>query len=694
MARRAEMLQPGPAAEMLGIGAPGTFTDDAFKIFKQYGWNSIAEDMAARVERDAPLQELLGAAGRATRGEGVAVPLEEIMGRAGGLEGLLGDAGARARFIAEEGGMIKLPQTYRVAGKEISQIAVPAMGTGYTGYFTTPEGREIHRSLDKSLREVLTMAGVDVGAEGIPAGELAAAESLEAYYNNLATMATKNRDIIGGRVRGSKTFAIGRQLVADPTTMVEGVEMAMPSGAMHPRTFENWVAENLRSGMIDQTVAKEQRRLFRMGRLPVPGVKHPTIGPLSANLMFIGPTPKAVAGWEAERNFLYLSESLLKPFMGDLDMDPFPVDMFTNQKSMDEATRALESGQVSKLMAEHEYMREHVVGRGIKESRQGIPAWQGGKANLQFLKETAARNAAAKTKVGAFTTRISWPMAAAAEEAGMAGSEMFKVSFWGEFMKEATTLKARQDLGMTAEVADELAYAFQTGRHGILQEKTREILQLTGKDEAYFDDMLERLTSTWKNMGAQKRELYEARFAGKGRASAETFMKLAAGEATAASTIGRRATTGAAADVSKVFGGLGNAMRGNKKKIIMALAASTAAAMLFSRPRDLTPEAVESGRVAGGAEHPSPRLPMPRLEKGLFYKEGSRPGYRINLNLSKEIDHRALSRQLSQIAGQKPVNVYINDARRQITRHDIEREMRADRGTSFRQGFYNSSRYQ
>ena len=135
-------------------------------------------------------------------------------------------------------------------------------------------------------------------------------------------------------------------------------------------------------------------------------------------------------------------------------------------------------------------------------------------------------------------------------------------------------------------------------------------------------------------------------------------------------------------------------MRGNKKKIIMALAATTAAAMLFSRPRDLTPEAVESGKVAGGADHPSPRLPMPRLQKGLFYKEGSRPGYRINLNLSKEIDHQAISRQLSQIAGQKPVNVYINDARRQITRHDIEREMRSDRGRSSRQGFYNSSRYQ
>lgn len=696
MAQRAEFLQPGPAAEMLGIGRPGTFTDDAFRVFKAYGWTSIAEDMAARVERDVPLQELLEGAARATRGEGVAVPLEEIMGRAGGIEALLADAGERARFIAEEGGVIKLPQAYRVAGKEISQIAIPQMGTGYTGYFTTIEGREIMRDLDRSLREVLTMAGADIGAAGIAPGELAAAGALEEYYSQLATMAVKQRDKYGGVVRGSKTFAIGRELLPDEAMVAigGGAEAAVPTARFHPETFENWVAENLQAGMVDRSMAREQRRLFYQGKLPMKAIKHPARGPLSTSLFFAGPTPGRVAGWEAERNIMYLSKSLLAPFMADLDFDPLPVDMFTTRGAMAEATTALESGQISGLLAKHEQIRTEIVGRGIKESRKGIPAFTAGKPNLEFLKETSARNAAAKTKVGVFTTRLGWPMMAAAEKAGMGLEDMFKASFWAEIMEEATTLKARQDLGMTAEVAEELAYAFQTGHHDVLQKKTREILALRKGEEGYFDDVLERVTSTWKNLGTSERELYEAQFAGKGRANAQTFMRLAASESLAAGTTGGRATSGVAANISKVFGGLGNVMRGHKKKIVMALAASTAAAMLFSRPKDLTPEAVESGKVSGGPHQPATRLPMPRLEKGLFYKEGSRPGYRINLNLSKEIDHKALSRQLSQIAGQRPVNVHINDARKRITRHDIEREMRMDRSIGATRGFYNSSRYQ
>ncbi len=477
--------------------------------------------------------------------------------------------------------------------------------------------------------------------------------------------------------------------------VAEGVEAAIPTARFHPETFENWVAENLRSGMIDRSMAREQRRLFFEGKLPMKAIKHPARGPLSTSLFFAGPTPKSIAGWEAEKNVMYLSKSLLKPFMADLDWDPLHVDMTMTRRSMQEATTALESGEISQLLHRHKMIRDKVLGQDVKATKgMATVVTEGDRISTKFLKETSARAAAGKTKVGTFTTRITWPMAAAAEEAGMDIGDWFKSSFWAEIMEESTTMKARHDLTMEAGAADELAYAFQMGRTDILKKRTRDILKLQGGQEAYFDEVLDKLSATWQNMSAEKRTAYEARFAGKGRAGAQTFFKLAAQDATAAQ-MSRKGTSGVAANVSKVFGGLGNAMRGHKKEIILGLAASTAAAMLFARPKDLTPEAVESGRVAGGPESTPARLPMPRLEKGLYYKEGSRPGYRINLNLSKEIDHRALARQLSSIVGQKPVNIQMNDARRSITRHDIEREMRRDRGfgSGSHGSFYNSSRY-
>lgn len=695
LAQRAEFLQPGPAAEMLGIGRQGTFTDDAFRIFKSFGWTSIAEDTLSRVQRDAPLGDLLERAMIATRGEGAAVALEDIVKRPGGLESILEDAAVRAKFIEQEGGVIGLPQKYRIAGKDITQISIPHMGTGYTGYFTTPEGREIMRDLDRSLKDVLRTSAVDIGVEGVAPGEFAGAAALKEYYQSLANLGVKQRNILGGTVAGSRQFAIGRQLLPEEAmaTIGEGVEAAIPTARFHPETFENWVAENLQEGMINRSMAREQRRLFYEGRLPMKAIKHPARGPLSTNLFFAGVTPTGAAGWEAERNVMYLGKSLLKPFMADLDWDPLHVDMMTSRNAMTEATAALESGQVSKLIETHKNIREKVLGRTEKGAGTGITGiMEGDRISTKFMKETSARAAAGKTKVGAFTTRVTWPVAAAAEEAGMGLDEWFRSSFWAEIMEESTTMKARHDLTMAAGAADEIAHAFQTGNTEVLKQKTRSILMLQKGQEAHFDDVLDKLSATWQNMSADKRAAYEARFAGKGRASAKTFFKLAAEDATTAA-MSKKGTTGVAANVSKVFGGLGNAMRGHKKQLILGLAASTAAAMLFVRPKDLTPEAVESGKVAGGPEQTPARLPMPRLEKGLYYKEGSRPGYKINLNLSKEIDHKALARQLSHIVGQKPVNVYMNDARRRISRHDIEREMRKDRGFGSSSGFYNSSRY-
>jgi hypothetical protein len=334
MATRQEFLKPGPAAEMLGIGRPGTFTDDAFRIFKTFGWNDIATDMARRVERDIPLQRLLEQAVTATRGEGTGIALEEIMRRPGGVEGLLTDAGARAQFMEEAGGIIQLPQTYKVAGKEISQIGIPYMGTGFTGYFTTPEGKEIVKDIDRSLRNVLTAAQADVGVTGVAASEMAATVPLQKYYDDIGRIATRHRDKMGGRVQGSLTFAIGRD-IAEDVALASG-ERA-PFAAIAKETFEGWVAENLRTGMIDQSMAREQRRLFRMGRLPVKAIKHPARGPLSANLFYLGEArPSAALGWAPEQNFVYLSESLLAPFMADLDFDPMPLDMFTNRERSNE----------------------------------------------------------------------------------------------------------------------------------------------------------------------------------------------------------------------------------------------------------------------------------------------------------------------------------------------------------------------
>ena len=696
MAVRDEFLRPGPAAEMLGIGRPGTFTDDAFRIFKTFGWNDIATDMAKRVERDVPLRNLLEQAITATRGGAPGVALEDIMRRPGGLEGLLADAGTRAAFMEEAGGMINLPQTYKVAGKEISQIGVPYMGTGYTGYFTTPEGKEIMRDLDRSLRDVLTAAEADVGATGLVASEMAATTPLQKYYDDLARIATKHRDQVGGRVQGSLTFAIGRELTQD-VTLATGE--AAPYAAIARETFDNWVKENLRSGMIDQSMAREQRRLFRQGRLPVKAIKHPARGPLSAGLTYLGEArPSAKLGWAPEKNFVYLSESLLKPFMADLDFDPMPLDMFTNRAALDEATRALETGQVSQLIQRHEMLSEK-LGVGMKRGagEEGLRAWFQDKWDTQFLKDRAARDAASKSEVGIFTSRVAWPMAAAAEEAGLSAEQKFDAMFWAEIMEEKTTLKARHDLTIEAGQAEELAQAFQSGRHGLLQQKTRDILALKSGEEKYFDDILERLTSTWKNMSADKRMLLEAQFSGRGAARAKTFMQLAAGDTIAATHAGVRGSTGMAGQAVRTFEKLGNVMRGHKKQLLMAAGVAALAGFALSRPRDLAPEAVESGQVAGGPSASGQRTPLPNLGKNIYYNKGSVPGYRINLNLSKEIDHKTLAKQLSQMTGDGPVNLHINDTRKRVTRHDIEREMHSNRllgaltpGTSF----YNSSRYQ
>jgi hypothetical protein len=198
-------------------------------------------------------------------------------------------------------------------------------------------------------------------------------------------------------------------------------------------------------------------------------------------------------------------------------------------------------------------------------------------------------------------------------------------------------------------------------------------------------------------MSADKRSLLEAQFSGRGAARAKTFMRLAAGDTIAATHAGIKGSTGIAGQAVRTFEKLGNVMRGHKKGLMMAAGAAALAGFVLSRPRDLTPESVESGQVAGGPGESAQRLPMPRLGKNIYYNKGSVPGFKVNLNLSKEIDHRTIADQLSRITGDGPVNVHINDSRRQVTRHDIEREMHSNRLLgSLRPGasFYNSSRYQ
>lgn len=707
MARRTEILQPGPAGEMLGIGRPGTFTDDAFRIFRAFGWTNITEDMAKRVERDIPLQNLIEGAKRAVVGEGGAVPLEEIMRRPGGLEALLEDAGVRARFIAEEGGMVQLPQEYMVGGRKVSRIAIPEMGTGFTGYFTTDEGREIQRELDKQLRTTLQASTVDIGAQGMAGEELAATKQMNQYYAIIDRIARRTRDIEGGVVAGSRTFAIGREIA--PDMLKDAFGRVIPQAQIHPATFEKWVAENLRAGMIDRATVKEYRRLFKMGRLPIKAIKHPARGPLSANVFYLGATPKSQFGWQAERNFMYLSESLLKPFVGDLDFDPLPADLFTSKGALAEATAALEgknaTGQLLKQeetvgywLEQHARIRKDVLGRDIKGGGRGlISPWEKGKRSLRFMKERLFRDAASKTEVGIFTSRLGWPMGASMAEGGLDLGEWFKASFWAEIMEEKTTLKARHDMSMVAGTAEELAAAFQAGNKQLLKDRTRQILNLKSGEEAYFDDVLDKLVDTWRDMEPTRRELYEARFASKARASAKNFMTMASAEVLeGVSRVGKKMTSTTADVAARVFGRLGNAMRGNKKAMLVGMAATIGAGMLFSRPRDLTPEKVESGRIAGGPEMRNIPPTMAKMQKGLYYKKGSIPGYRINMTLTKGADHQALASELSKIAGRAPVNIHINDDRRKISRFDVERAMREDRVLgSYNQSssFYNSSRY-
>jgi hypothetical protein len=175
-------------------------------------------------------------------------------------------------------------------------------------------------------------------------------------------------------------------------------------------------------------------------------------------------------------------------------------------------------------------------------------------------------------------------------------------------------------------------------------------------------------------------------------------MQLASGDTIAATHAGVKGSKGLAGQAVRTFEKLGGFMRANKRSMMLLAGAGALAGLVMAgSPKDLTPEAVEGGQVAGGPAPSPQRLPMPRMEKGQWYNPGSKPGYKVNLNLSKEINHSALARQLSRITGDGHVNVNIHDSRRRITRHEVEREMQDNRMLNTLRpsgSFYNASRYQ
>ncbi|NOQ49216.1 MAG: hypothetical protein GQ553_00920, partial [Nitrosomonadaceae bacterium] len=360
VARRMEELRPGAAAGTLGIGRYGTatFTDDAFEIMKRSGWKDMYETMALRVERDAAATSTLlrsAEAARATKG-GITIPemMERGYLRPGeGMAGTIFDPAARARFIEETGGgMIQLPHEYRIQGQRVSRIAVPEFPSGHAGFYTTSEGQVILKDLDQSLRDVMSASISDVGSSAATAGELAATEPLGRYFEALSRMAIEERDIVGGRLAGSRRFAIGKDIFAlqqEGRVLTEAGEIA-PRALVAPEAFEQMMAGAQKRGLVSEGTAGRMRALFREGALPVAGMKHPGRG-MGFTPFYLGAAP-ARGGFTPSQDMAYLSEELLPTFVGDLDFDPFEMDLLFGRRAMDEADRALRSGQVNEMMAE------------------------------------------------------------------------------------------------------------------------------------------------------------------------------------------------------------------------------------------------------------------------------------------------------------------------------------------------------
>jgi hypothetical protein len=707
VARRMEELRPGAAAGTLGIGRYGTatFTDDAFDIMKRSGWKDMYESMAMRVERDAAATSTLlrsAEAARATKG-GITIPemMERGFLRPGeGMAGTIFDPAARARFIEETGGgMIQLPHEYRIQGQRVSRIAIPEFPSGHAGFYTTAEGQVILKDLDQALRDVMYASVSDVGASATTAGELAATEPLGRYFESLSVMAMKERDVVGGRVAGSRRFAIGKDIFAlqqEGRVLTEAGEIA-PRALVAPEAFEQMMASAQKRGLVGEGTAGRMRALFREGALPVAGMKHPGRG-MGFTPFYLGAAPTR-GGFAPSQDMAYLSEELLPTFVGDLDFDPFEMDLLFGRRAMDEADRALRSGQVNEMMTEVAGIRKMA---GLAEPKMAPEVFgPTGEPLQEFIAAGIERRAAAKRNVGIFTTKVTWPMGVAGEAANLGYKDWMRMRIWRESLEEAATLKVKHRMDLPTTLVDEMAEAWRTGQPKVITSRVQEMFKLSEEATAEFGGLMGRLSSAYQEMGAADREFAEALFAGRSRAGAKHFITLADRSVSTGLSQGRAISSMAGTTrkfgdaVSQALVGIGTALKGRRKEMVIALGASAAIAALTARPRDLTPERVDSGNLAGpGMRPPSQRLPMPQLKKNLYYKKGARPGYRVNAITNRVADHQRLAASVSQVSGGMPVTMNVGDSRRMIRRDEIENVMRSDslRGSRTPQGSYYNSR--
>lgn len=696
LARRVEQLRPGAAAGYLGIGPYGTatFTDDAFDIMRKAGWKEMYTAMALRVERDAAAMNTLVRAGEAARATAGGVTIPEMLERGWlrpgeGLAGTIFDVEARARFIEETGGVIQLPHEYRIEGMRVSRIAVPEFPSGYTGFYTTAEGQTILKDLDRALHDVMTASIADVGTSATTAADLAATEPLGRYFNALSRMQMEERDIVGGRVAGSRRFAIGKDIFETQRMqriMTEAGEAA-PRALIAPEAFEQMLAAAQRRGLVDEALAGEMRALFREGALPVAGMKHPGRG-MGFMPFYLGEAPTAAKlGWTPSRDMAYLSEELLPTFVGDLDFDPFEMDMLFSRSAMKEADQALRAGQINEVLAEVNQIREWAdLKRGTYGAGEGVNIFgPTGEPLEEFIAAGIERRAAAKRNVGLFTTRVTWPMGVAGEAADLNFKDWVRMRVWRETLEEAATLKVKHHLDMPAGLVDEIAEAWRAGRPEAITGRVQRMFGLGEEATEAFSGLVNRLSETYRNMAAADREFAEALYAGRARAGARQFLtfadRTAATTLTAGRTLAGMAGAGErfGASISRALAGMTDVVRSKKKPIAIALATSAAIAALTARPRDLTPERVESGQLAGQQmREPSMRQQMPQLKKNVHYQMGSRPGYRLNANTNRVADLQRLSKAVSQTTGGMPVNMTIDDNRRPIRREDVELAMRDD----------------
>lgn len=724
MARRVEELRLGKPPGLGGIGREATFTEDAFQIFKMAGWDKISESLLARTRMDAPAMAALIQAGQAARQTAPGgITVEEMYRQGwlkpgGGIEGTIFDPRVRSQFIAETGGIVELPQEYTIQGMKVKRIAVPEFPSGHVGLYTTDEGRLIHKELDAQLRAVMEASLSDVGASATAAADLAATEPLARYFETLGGMAIAERDILGGKVIGSMKFAVGKEFIGRPGPMLapevaaelglEGVAAEMPAMEISPLKFEQTLARAIEEGVLTEDLAGEMRAKFIEGRQPAVITKHPARG-MGALPVYARPHPAEaeMIGYGADSTFANLTEKLHPLLTSDLDHDPLDVDFLLTRESMAEADAALQSGQVNQIIEEYKRL-EQLVGdpkteRGAAETFRVFE--ESGLFSPEYLRKRAEREALTKRNVGLFTTRIGWPAGMSAEAGQFNFWDMFKMRFWRVNVEEAATHKIKGKLAVEADLVDQMAEAFRAGKQEKVKSLTARLFGISEEHmmqyEEEFGSVIQRMVAGWENMGTDNRQFVEAVFAGKGRGGARQFLTLQDGIISSASTAGRfvRDITGEGtrltARAGRVFGKVFQNLAGRKRTIGLALAATAGIAALTTRPRDLTPEDVMSGKVAGGSPRQSSiSSPLPQLKKNLYYRKGARPGYRVFGRTDRIADHQELARKASQVSGGLQTSVNVNDRRRMIRRDEIERAMMKDPVLGARQlesSFYNKS---